>query len=168
MMSLFRHCEEPKSQKLEDRLSDAAIQTGRCLWPLDCRVASLLAMTRGLLRATQGATAIEFALVAPVLFLTLFGALEFGRLMWTQSALHYAVQQAARCASVNTATCGTASQTASYAASIISALNIPSSAFTVTLNSSCGQQVLASLNYQFVVTGLFPYTPTLTAKACFP
>ncbi len=122
---------------------------------------------RGLFRATQGATAIEFALVAPVLFLTLFGAIEFGRLMWTQSALHYAVEQAARCASVNTTTCGTASQIASYAASTVSALNIPSSAFTATLNSSCGHQVLASLNYQFVATGLFPYTPVLTAQACF-
>ncbi len=124
-------------------------------------------MIKSLLRATQGATAIEFALVAPAMLLTLFGAIEFGRLMWTQSALHYAVQQAARCASVNTVTCGTPSQIASYAASTVTALNIASSAFTAT-SQSCGHQVLASFNYQFVATGLFPYTPVLTAKACFP
>jgi Flp pilus assembly protein TadG len=124
-------------------------------------------MTKGLCCDKRGATAIEFALIAPALFLTLFGAIEFGRLMWTQSALHYAVQQAARCASVNTVTCGTASQIASYAAGTVSALNIASSAFTAT-SQSCGHQVLASLDYQFVATGLFPYTPTLTAKACFP
>jgi Flp pilus assembly protein TadG len=122
-------------------------------------------MTRTILSNRSGTTAIEFAFVAIPLFLILFGALEFGRLLWTQSALHFAVEEAARCASVNTATCGTASQIATYAASTVSALNIASSAFTASLQA-CGHQVTASLSYQFVATRLFPYTPTLTASAC--
>ncbi len=117
-------------------------------------------------RETRGTTGIEFAIVAPVLFLTIFGGIEFGRLLWTQSALHFAVEQAARCASVTPGTCGTANQIASYAAGTVTALNIASSAFTAT-TPACGHRVSASLSYQFIVTGLFPYTPTLTAQACF-
>jgi len=104
--------------------------------------------------------------VAPVLFLIIFGGVEFGKLLWTQSALHFAVQEAARCASVTPSTCGTASQTATYAAGETTGLNISSSAFTVT-TPSCGHQVSASYPYQFIVSGLLPFTPTLTAQACF-
>lgn len=122
---------------------------------------------KGFLRTTEGTTAIEFALVAPSLFLIIFGGMEFGRLMWTQSALNYGVEEAARCASVTPATCGTASQIASYAASVIGISSVTSSAFTAS-TPSCGHQVHASLSYQFVVSGLLPFTPTLTAQACFP
>ena len=118
-------------------------------------------------KARAGTTAVEFALVAPALFLILFGAVEFGRLLWTQAALHFAVEEAARCASVTPSVCGTSAQIAAYAANTVSPLSIASTAFTST-TPSCGHQVSASLNYQFVVTGLFPSTPTLTAQACFP
>lgn len=120
-----------------------------------------------LLKARAGTTAVEFALIAPALFTILFGALEFGRLLWTQAALHYAVEEAARCASVTPTVCGTSAQITSYAANAVTPLTIASTAFTST-TPSCGHQVSASFNYQFVVTGLFPFTPTLTAQACFP
>jgi Flp pilus assembly protein TadG len=123
----------------------------------------LLRLTKG----RDGATAVEFALVAPALFLTLFASVEFARLMWTQSALHFAVESAARCASVTPATCGTASQTATYAAGLITPLNVASSAFTAT-TPSCGHKVSASFTYRFILTGLFPSGPTLSAQACFP
>jgi Flp pilus assembly protein TadG len=122
---------------------------------------------RAFWRAREGNTAVEFALVAPALFLVIFGTLEFGRLLWTQSSLHYAVEQAARCASVTPSVCGTASQIQSYAANTISFLNISSSTFTST-STSCGHKISASFNYQFIATGLFPFTPTLTAQACSP
>ena len=120
-----------------------------------------------LLNARHGTTAVEFALLAPAIFLILFGAIEFGRLMWTQAALHFAVQEAARCASVTPSVCGTSNQITAYAANAISPTNIASTAFTST-TPSCGHQVSASFAYQFVVTGLFPFTPTLTAQACMP
>lgn len=119
-----------------------------------------------LTEARQGATAVEFALVAPVLFLIIFGGVEFGELLWTQSALHFAVQEAARCASVTPATCGTAAQIATFAANETTGLSISSSAFTVT-TPSCGHQVSASYPYTFIASGLLPFSPTLTAQACF-
>lgn len=119
------------------------------------------------IRDQRGSTAIEFALVAPALFTLLYGSIEFGRLMWTQSALNFAVEEAARCASVTPTTCGTSSQIATYAAGTISANYIPATAFEGA-TASCGHQVTASFVYPFVVTGLMPAGPTLSATACFP
>ncbi len=120
-----------------------------------------------LARARKGTTSIRDSPWWPrCWFLIIFGGVEFGKLLWTQSALHFDVQQAARCASVTPATCGTASQITAYAASEMTGLNISSSAFTAT-TPSCGHQVSASYPYQFVVSGLVPFTPTLTAQACF-
>ncbi len=115
----------------------------------------------------RGTTAIEFALIAPALFLMLFGCMEYGRLIWTEGALNYAVQEAARCASVTPSTCGTASQISTYAANRISANNIPATAFTAT-TATCGHQVNASFVFPFVLINLFTSSVTLTAMACLP
>ena len=122
---------------------------------------------KSFIRDHRGTTAIEFALVAPALFTLLYGVIEFGRLLWTQSALNFAVEEAARCASVTPATCGTSAQIATYAASKIATNYVPTTVFTGT-TASCGHQVNASFVYPFVVTGLMPTGPTLTATACFP
>ena len=44
----------------------------------------------------QGATAVEFALVAPILFLVLFAGIEFARMMMTVSMIEQSAFQAAR------------------------------------------------------------------------
>jgi Flp pilus assembly protein TadG len=62
---------------------------------------------RGLLANRAGATTVEFALVGLLFFALILGVIEIGRVLWTYNALHYAVQQAARCASVNTTNCAT-------------------------------------------------------------
>ena len=49
-----------------------------------------------LARATGGASAIEFAMVAPVFFVLLFGIIETGVLYLAQADLQYAVNNAAR------------------------------------------------------------------------
>lgn len=56
-------------------------------------------MLRSMIRVTknnEGATAIEFAMVAPALFLLIFGIIEFGLVMATQSALESSTSAAAR------------------------------------------------------------------------
>src|SRR5258708_31453331 len=85
-----------------------------------------------LVRDCRGAAATEFALVAPALCLVLYGTMEFGRMAWTQEALNFAVEEAARCASVTPSVCGTSQQIATYAASEISTNYVPVSAFSGT------------------------------------
>jgi len=125
------------------------------------------------LRARGGGTAVEFALACPVLLLALLGVIEFGRVLWTQNALHYAVEQAARCSALNSSSCNSTTATQNYAASVsgLSFAN-PSSVFSTSQNAACGTGItgtLVSASYPFqFATSLFNYSLTLTAQACYP
>jgi Flp pilus assembly protein TadG len=70
-------------------------------WQMSLKVATLrrraTAASRGsLLRSRCGATALEFALVAPPFLILVFGVMEIGYDLFVQGALSAAVQQAAR------------------------------------------------------------------------
>jgi Flp pilus assembly protein TadG len=112
-----------------------------------------------------GNLAVEFGLIAPALLLFILGIVEGGRLMWTANALHYSVQEAARCASINTTTCGSATQIQSFAAGR-SGAGFASSVFTATV-ASCGNRVSASytmpLNIPFM-----SHSISLSAQSCYP
>lgn len=122
------------------------------------------ALTR-LRRDRDGASAVEFAIILPMLLMLVFGVMEFGRALWTQNALHYSVEQAARCATVDTTTCGTASQIATYAAGL-AGTGFASSVFTATV-VACGNLVSASFPIQLHIPFL-NYSLTLTARSCYP
>jgi len=99
-----------------------------------------------LVAACGGTTAIEFALVAPIFMMFLFGTIEFGRLLWTEQALQETAIAGARCMAIAQGTTqssacasgGTYSSTTtnSYIQTIASGwgLSIPSSA--ITLNNA--------------------------------
>ncbi|MEX0679707.1 MAG: TadE family protein [Pirellulales bacterium] len=53
-------------------------------------------------KARRGATVVEFAVLAPVMFLFIFGIIEFGRLMMVQQAMTTAAREACREASLAT------------------------------------------------------------------
>ncbi len=128
-------------------------------WTFPCRVA----LDR------SGTTAIEFALLAPILFTLVLGGIEFGRFIWTQAALDYAVQEGARCGIYNPDNlCSTGSEVQTFAADAAPQLKFPATIFTVNSAASCGYQVSASYPYPYLIQGLAPVSPTLTASACFP
>ena len=116
-------------------------------------------------RDRAGAVAIEMAMTLPALLALLLGLMEVGRMVWTQAALSYAVQEAARCAAVRPGICGSAAQTRAYAAQQVAALSIPASAFTVA-TPACGSQVSAQVNHGFILYSLAPSAPALRAQAC--
>lgn len=118
-----------------------------------------------LLKNRRGAAAVETAMVLPALLLILLGSIEIGRFAWMRAGLQFAVQEAARCAAVQPTVCGTAAQTQAFAASKVTALNIPASDFTVS-TPACGTQVQASAPYSYLIFGIFPAAPTLTAQTC--
>ena len=118
----------------------------------------------------HGGALLEFAVALPVFVMLLFGIFEFGRVLWIENALHYSVQQAARCASINANACGTTSATRIYAADLAGA-GIPSSAFTVSLSTSCGSVTGSRVTASYAVALSIPYfsfAPTLSATSCFP
>ncbi|MEK9279701.1 MULTISPECIES: TadE/TadG family type IV pilus assembly protein [unclassified Bradyrhizobium] len=114
----------------------------------------------------RGASALEFALTAPVFFLFIFGIIEFGLLFWTQLGLQHGTEMAARCATVNSTLCPSGSAITNYAAQQAFGLTLPAETFTYS-SSTCGNQVSASYSFQFPqILNLSPVM--LTARACFP
>jgi Flp pilus assembly pilin Flp len=77
----------------------------------------------------RGAAAVEFGLVILPVPLLILGIIEGGRMLWTQNALQYAVEQAARCAVINSTICDSTAQIQNYAASMASGLNLNASVF---------------------------------------
>jgi uncharacterized membrane protein len=126
----------------------------------------------------SGATAIEYAIVLPVLLLFILGIMDTGRLLWTYVTIYRATEAAARCAAIAAAvptavTCTNSTQTKNYAVAAAWGLAINASAFTVS-NPACGMQVQASYDFRFV-TPWFPGfggsalgTKTLAATVCYP
>jgi Flp pilus assembly protein TadG len=127
----------------------------------------LLRRATDLMRCRRGVTALESALVFPFFFALLFGIEEVGRLLWMQNSLQYAVEAAARCAAINTAVCGTASTTQTFAANAALPAVVPTTAFTLS-TATCGSQVTASYAFQSVAAPLVPLSVTLTAQSCYP
>jgi Flp pilus assembly protein TadG len=117
-----------------------------------------------LARDQSAATAVEFAIVVGPLILLLFGIMEFGRALWLLNALHYASEEAARCASNSTAMCGTSSQIQSFAVSR-SGADFQAEAFTVT-SAACGNLVTASYPMNLMIP-FGSYSVTLQAQSCF-
>ena len=124
--------------------------------------------------ACGAATAVESAIVLPLLILFLLAIIEFGRVFWIQSSLQYAVTAAARCAVVSPTVCP---NVPTYASTQALGMTIPSSDFTYTSGASCGNagyttgsQVTASYTFSSVVGGLIrPLNSVpLTATACHP
>lgn len=119
-------------------------------------------------KRSDGNAAVEAAFLLPIFLSFILGVVEVGRLFWTQSTLQFAVQEAARCASIDTAVCGSASAIQAYAVSKATNLSVVASAFSVT-TPSCGNMVQISQPFNFVAADLFPVASiTLSAWSCYP
>lgn len=124
-------------------------------------------MLRAFAGDARGASAVEFAITAPIFCMLLVGIVEGGMLLWAQIGLQHGTQMAARCATIDTSVCGSADQIQSYAAQQSYGLNPPSSTFTFSA-AACGNQVSAS--YQFSLISNYFGMPALQirAQSCFP
>jgi Flp pilus assembly protein TadG len=115
----------------------------------------------------SGASAVEFAITAPIFFMILVGLIEGGLLLWTQVGLQHGAAMAARCATINTSICSNASQTQAYAAQQSFGLNPPASTFTV-ISAPCGNQVSANYEFPLISNYFGPSSLRIAAQSCFP
>jgi Flp pilus assembly protein TadG len=113
----------------------------------------------------QGTTAVEFAMVAPVLIALLVGTIALCVGLFLIGSLHYAVEEGARCASVKTTICSDAATTVAYAQNHYFGPNV-SPTFTYAA-AACGNSVSASINYSMNV-GFKTFMIPISATACFP
>jgi Flp pilus assembly protein TadG len=133
----------------------------------------MIAMRRPrLVSCVNGTTAVEFAMVLPPVLIFLIGTMSASVAVFSTASLHYAVEGAARCYSVNASTCPSTTTTQSYAQKIYFGPSSPT--FTASLSSTTcgnatnpGHQVNATLNV-VLGTGMAQWNIPLSATACFP
>ncbi|MEQ1499058.1 MAG: TadE/TadG family type IV pilus assembly protein [Novosphingobium sp.] len=83
-----------------------------------------------LLADTSGATIVEFAMVAPVLLMTMMGLFDLGHNMYTSQMLHGAIQKAARDSTIE----GAASSTAHLDGIVTNAVKVIAPGSTLTFS----------------------------------
>jgi Flp pilus assembly protein TadG len=116
-------------------------------------------------RDEDGAALVEYVLVLPALLALTFGLMQLGGMAWTQEALNYAVQEAARCAIVRPDLCGNPGDIQQYAASQALGLSVPPNTFSVAPDT-CGTDVRADLPYDFILSPFNTTAVQLSAEAC--
>jgi len=109
-------------------------------------------VSRSYRRKRLGAAVVEFAVVAPVFFLLVFGMLEFGRMVMVQQVLTNASREGARAAVLDGAT---ASSVTNQVTSYLANSSISGSNLTVTVDPSppnsaaAGEAVTVTISIPF-------------------
>jgi Flp pilus assembly protein TadG len=114
--------------------------------------------TRRLRGDERGATAIEFALIAPVFLALILGIFHLSLLGFTIANLNYAVEKGARCDAIAT--------NCPNAATYYHAPD-PAPVFTYNKAGACGTLVNGTVIYQLNVL-IYQASIPLSASACFP
>ncbi|HZV11172.1 MAG TPA: TadE/TadG family type IV pilus assembly protein [Novosphingobium sp.] len=127
-----------------------------------------------LARCRRAAAATEFALLAPVFLLLLFGTIEYCRLMWITQAANEVAYSAARCLAYGTS-CSTSSTLQSYVVSRAAGygVTVSSSAISYSSSTTCygtagSSQVQFTVNFNSPLSGFITSLPSqITATGCF-
>lgn len=130
------------------------------------RVGLKLGAARGF-GGERGVTAIEYALLLPVVLVFVFGIIDAGRAVWTQATLDNAAEAAARCGAVDVVKCGTTASIQAYAVDRAGGMTLLPTVFTVT-SATCGNKVTASLPLGLTLPWNGSSSITLKSTACFP
>jgi len=115
-------------------------------------------------RDTNGAAAVELALVLPFAIMLIVGCISGSQMIATVSGMHFAVQEASRCYAVNKTTCSSATAAETFAAGKYTGGAAP--AFEATV-AGCGRRVTALVTYTWRI-GLANIEVPLSATSCFP
>lgn len=124
----------------------------------------------------SGTTTLEFALVVIVPVLFMFGAIEWGRLLWTRQVMMHTADMTARCYSINSPRCSGTNTPASYAVSLAAkdGITLTSSDVTTGALPACNSPTGGSVTYYTVsisygfnspVATLLPLPATLSVSS---
>jgi Flp pilus assembly protein TadG len=116
-------------------------------------------------RDRRGASAIEFAILAPAFIALTVGVLNLALMLFTLSSMHYATEAAARCASVQTTLCTGPSAIQTEAANRYYGPQL-GQVFTYAA-AGCGNRVTGTVTY-VLNAGVYQWSVPLSATSCFP
>jgi len=97
-------------------------------------------------RCRRGATAVEFALIAPVFLIMVMGTVELSRAMWIKATMQYAAEETTRYAIVNTSASTSTLET--YASNVVSTYGVSTTDMTFSATSS-STAVSITITYTF-------------------
>lgn len=139
------------------------------------RIRNILAAIRRM-KQNRGASAVEFALLAPVFIGCVLLLIEGGRMSWTQEALDEVVASTARCMAVDAARCSDAASARAFAGKRGSSwgIGLANATITVASNQTCNavtgmNKISIKLPFQSSLGSLLPGVPnSIVAVACYP
>lgn len=131
---------------------------------------------RRLARNQAGAAAVEFALVAPLLFAFLFGLFEISRAIWTKQVIQRATHSTARCLSIGMTECLTDTGIKNYLVAraaegkvSVAAANVTAEKDVTCRGMARQNQITVTVPFNSAVPTLLPMLPSqFSATACFP
>jgi Flp pilus assembly protein TadG len=135
-----------------------------------------MSVMSGMSQDRRGATAVEFALVLPLLLAMIIAVIEGNRLLWTKQALQEAAAQSARCMAIGREGCHTPAGAALFAQERAASMGVQlkPEAVTVASGQSCNgiddmNRVALDSPFNSPFSGLVPLIPKrLKTEACFP
>ncbi|WP_396592612.1 TadE/TadG family type IV pilus assembly protein [Brevundimonas sp. R86498] len=135
-----------------------------------------MSLIHGLLRDRRGATAVEFAMVAPLLIAVILMVIEGNRFLWTSQAIQEAASHAARCVAIGSPDCDTDVEASAFALQRAATMGItvPASGVAIARNQTCYgvadmSRVNLDLAFNSPIANIVPAFPErVTAEACFP
>ena len=136
-------------------------------------------MIRPLVRDSAGATAVEFALLAPTFLMLLFLLFDGGRMMFAKQSLNELATATARCMATQQASCADAASTQTWAVNrglTRDNLQLSTTDVAIDTNATCGGvtgmiQTTITMTWKKGAMTLLPQSAapaTLRATACFP
>lgn len=131
--------------------------------------------TRRLAIDRRAATAVEFALLAPVFLGMMFGIIEGSRFLWIRQSLGEVAFSTARCASVS-ADCRTSASRVAYATARAQSYGqtVTAADVEVTANTTCNAtggmvRAVVSTRFDSPAVGLLPSIPAeVSGMGCYP
>ena len=121
-------------------------------------------------RCQRGASLVEFALVAVLFFLLIFGIVEFGRAVWAYGVVAHSAREGVRYAIVRGRESGRAA-TITYVENYVRSRAAPLTPVNVTTSwipdkePGSEVQVRAQYNFTSLVPGLLPYSVILSSTS---
>ena len=108
-------------------------------------------MGRRFLKGERGAYLVEFAIIAPVFLLLVFGLMEFGRAIWSYSSVAHAAREGVRYAIVRGEESGRLATSSEIETYVRERAGLSSAQVTTTWtpNNKPGSVVQVQVNYSF-------------------
>src|SRR3954471_21006267 len=110
------------------------------------------------MNSETGSSAVEFGFTLSAFMSMLFGVVSIAVMLWTLASLHYAAQTAARCASVGSTGCSSASTIQTFALSQYFGRPLTGANPFVYSATGCGHTVTASYDYSLMIPLIGAYS----------